>query len=73
LVKFCKECKWSRPETHSEWRLKCVHPEINSRDSWALARGSGDVGSDAQRERSNTSWFAKCGMKGKLWESNNGS
>jgi hypothetical protein len=68
---LCKDCKWSATEGNRDWYLKCVHPIINAKDSWALSRATGDnnvYGSDAQRERANTGWFAKCGMKGKLWE-----
>ena len=67
---LCKDCKWSRSEENRDWYLRCVHPVINANDSWALSRGKADTayGSDAQQERSKTGWFAKCGMKGKLWE-----
>ena len=67
---LCKDCKWSTTEENRDWYLKCVNPIINAEDSWALSRVSGNnpYGSDTQRERSKTSWFAKCGMKGKLWE-----
>ncbi len=65
---LCRDCQWSRAEEGREWSLRCVHPVINANDSWALSRGNGEYGSDAQRERSKKGWFAKCGMKGKLWK-----
>lgn len=65
---LCRDCKWSRKEDHRDWYLRCSNPIINANDSWALAKGSADYGSDTQQERSKRGWFAKCGMKGKLWE-----
>lgn len=70
---LCKDCKWSAMHEGRDWYLKCVNPIINAKDSWALSRAKGDTayGSDAQRERAKTGLFAKCGMKGKLWEPKN--
>jgi hypothetical protein len=65
---LCKECKWSKPEANSDWNLRCTHPFVNSRDPWALSAGRGSGGTTAREERGKRSWFAACGMKGKLWE-----
>ena len=68
-VKFCKDCKWSFPNPKSDWELRCKHPVVNSNDEWALAYPSFQ-GTLCRSEREVT-WFAKCGMKGKLWENKN--
>jgi hypothetical protein len=65
-VKLCRECKHSMPEPNFEWNLRCMHPIVNSKDSWALA-GTKPHGSCAREERS-IKWFAPCGMRGSLWE-----
>lgn len=65
-VKLCRDCRHSMPEPGSEWNLRCMHPEVNSRDPWALASPN-PHGSCARDERERK-WFAPCGMKGKLWE-----
>ena len=69
-VKLCKDCKHSLPEPRSEWTLKCMHPEVNSRDAWALSAAEAH-GSSARDEREKT-WGIKglsaCGMRGALWE-----
>jgi hypothetical protein len=71
-VKLCRDCKYSVPEPHSEWTLRCMHPLVNARDPWALA-GSKPHGSCARDEREKT-WtlrgLAPCGMRGALWEPN---
>ena len=67
---LCKDCFHSLPEERSEWNLKCHHPLVNADDSWALASASsrpGGSGSNCRNERE-IKWFAKCGMKGKLWQ-----
>jgi hypothetical protein len=69
-VKLCRDCKHCMPEPRSEWTLRCMHPEVNSKDPWALA-GSQPHGSSAQTERS-CNWTIMgrmpCGMRGALWE-----
>ena len=65
-VKFCKDCKHSQPERDSSWRLRCMNPLINKNDAWALSATT-FTGSDCHTERER-GWFAKCGMKGKLYE-----
>jgi hypothetical protein len=54
------------PEPGSEWNLRCMNPEVNKRDPWALA-GSKAHGSNARDEREKK-WIGVCGMKGALWE-----
>lgn len=69
-VKLCRECRHSKPEEGSEWNLRCMHPEVNCRDPWALS-GSKPSGSNARDEREKT-WtirgISPCGMRGALWE-----
>lgn len=67
LVKFCKNCEWSRPEPGFEFNLLCTNPIVNKNDPWALASGK-DFSSTSCREERKGRWFSKCGMKGKLWE-----
>ena len=64
-VKFCKDCKHSRPDQYHS--LRCVHPKVNAKDPWALAYEN-FTGSECRSERDKT-WFAQCGQKGKLWQS----
>ena len=67
---LCLDCKWSIPESKNSWNNLCRHPEVVSRDSWALANNREGMPrySYCERERARRSWFAPCGMKGKLWE-----
>lgn len=65
---LCRDCKHSKPEVRSEWNLRCQHPVVNARDPWALSNAADNRGTDCRGERERTSWFAKCGMRGKLWE-----
>jgi len=63
--KFCKDCKYVfTKETWSS--LRCKHPQVNSADPWALAYLDFS-GTECRSEREKT-WFAKCGIKGKLYE-----
>lgn len=66
--KFCKNCKWSQPEERSEWTLRCINPEVNSKDSWALSSSTTISGTTCRDER-NLGWFEfpACGMKGKQY------
>lgn len=43
-----------------------MNPLINKNDAWALSATT-FTGSDCHTERER-GWFAKCGMKGKLYE-----
>jgi hypothetical protein len=71
-VRLCRDCKHHMPEPGSEWNLRCMNPEVNERDPWALA-GAKPHGSCARDEREKT-WtlhgLAPCGMRGALWEPN---
>lgn len=66
-VKFCKDCTYSFPDKNSPWNLRCQHPQINSKDPWALAQTE-FTGSECRLERDKTGWFAACGQRGRLWE-----
>ena len=59
---------YSTPEVGSSWILRCTNPIVNSRDAWFLG-SAGSAGSSCSTERSQLFPFAKCGIKGKLWES----
>lgn len=63
---LCRDCKHSEPDAHSYWTTVCLHPKVNANDPWALSSNK-PASSSTKAERTKT-WFAKCGMKGKLWE-----
>lgn len=65
--KFCKDCHWSKPETNSQWNLRCINPLVNGDDSWALSASS-ISGTSCHTERE-FRWysFPACGMSGKQW------
>lgn len=67
---FCNNCKYSKPEERSEWCLRCYHPLVNANDAWALSSANtSDCGNGTNcHDERGVRWFAKCGMKGKLWE-----
>jgi hypothetical protein len=67
---LCRDCKWSISVEQRQWELRCINPKVNASDSWALSAGyeMWAIGTDCRAERDKTSWFSKCGMKGKLWE-----
>lgn len=65
---LCRDCKHSEPDRNSNWNLHCNHPVVNGADPWALASASTGRGTDCRGERERRSLFAKCGIKGKLWE-----
>lgn len=63
-LKFCADC------THSSKaiiQLRCKHPKLLKNSSVALA-SSDRNGVLCFYERLERGWFAKCGIKGKLWE-----
>lgn len=65
---LCKDCRYSKPEEHSEWSLRCTNPLVNAKDPWALTTNSAGIyGTNCRNEREKK-WFATCGMKGKLWD-----
>ena len=65
---LCAKCKHHVPDENSSWNLRCQHPKVNGNDPWALAASEPAKGTDCRGERERTSWFAKCGRSGKLWE-----
>jgi len=67
--KLCKDCKHSKPDDDSKWRLRCHNPIVNGKDPWALASASSGGGSDCVTERERM-WPAKCGMRGAQWQVN---
>ena len=67
---FCKDCNWVIPDGNAAWNLRCIHPTVNSKDSWALSSRGQTRGTDCSTERARTGWFAVCGMRGKKWELN---
>lgn len=68
--KLCLDCRYSKRDERSPWTHKCFNVKVVSRDSWALSSNcEGEPsGSSCQQERGRTSYFAPCGMRGKLWE-----
>ena len=64
---LCRDCKYSAPEERSSWAIRCHHPKVNANDSWALSNGGSVQGSDCRAQREKRSFFALCGMRGKLW------
>lgn len=65
----CANCKWSAPIR--DWDLKCTHPIVNAGDPYYLSYGTQKLGSDCTDQRRQTGWFAKCGIKGRLYEPRN--
>ena len=65
---LCRDCKHSEEETNSAWNLRCKHPVVNGNDPWALASSLIGRGTGCRGERERRSLFAKCGLRGKLWE-----
>lgn len=68
--KLCLDCKYSKPEERSTWSNRCFHPKVIAADSWALANNNEGkpYGVTCRDERQRRSWFAPCGMKGRLFE-----
>ena len=68
--RLCLNCKYSQPETTSSWNNRCFHPKVVMADSWALAnnREGMPYGVSCNDERRKRSWFAPCGMRGRLFE-----
>lgn len=72
-VKFCKDCKSSKPEHNSDWNNVCYNPQVVIKNAWALGNNCGidkksACGVSCVDERGKKSIFAACGMKGKLHE-----
>ena len=71
--KLCLECKYYEKDKDHPWRGKCFNYKVISSDPWALANNyeGKPYGVSCLEERRNKSFFAKCGIKGKLWEPKN--
>lgn len=65
---LCKDCRYSEPEKDSSWTLRCVHPKVNAKDSWALAASSDRHRGTTCHDERNKRWPAACGMRGAQWE-----
>lgn len=63
----CVQCVHSVPRRDREWLLYCTNPIINSNDAYFLGAAR-VLGTSCIEERGKYSPFAKCGIKGKLWE-----
>lgn len=69
--KLCKDCKYSRLKKNGlHNRNLCVHPIIIRTSPAGLADNNEEYeyGASCLKEREKISWFAKCGIKGKLFE-----
>ena len=64
--KFCKNCKYSKPDNGSNWAILCYNPHVNATNPYALGGGENTSGSGCTSERGNI--WGVCGKKGKLWE-----
>ena len=73
---LCQDCRWSRPEDgdRGRWNNRCFNPVVVSRTPWALAQNheGQPCGAECYGERSKTSPFAACGMRGRRWASRKG-
>ena len=63
----CPECKFyfKAPGDPDEYRHRCLNPFVNQKNGRFLA--GVDIGANAIFERDDSSWFAACGRKGKLF------
>jgi len=70
---LCLDCKYSEADPNSNWSHKCFHPKVVANNAWALSSNfeGKPYGVSCQGERKKRSWFAPCGMRGKLWEPKN--
>ena len=67
-IKLCRDCKHAHPTKYSSEPVMCNHPIVVLRDAGALVSPIAEYdGVLAVYQRSNTSWFAACGQRGKLW------
>ena len=66
-VKLCRDCVWSVADSVFLEQLRCTNTSVTSKDAEALAAKSLHFGTSARKERANTSIFAVCGRRGKLW------
>ena len=67
--RLCLNCKHSKEEKGSPWRHRCFNWKVIKHDAWALSQNNegNPYGTDCYEERKKR-WFAKCGMKGKLYD-----
>ena len=67
---LCNECRHATEDKQSPWLHKCSHPRVVAADSYALSQNyeGRSAGSSCYDQRRKTSWFAPCGIRGKLWE-----
>lgn len=67
---LCMKCKHSMSDQPTIYNNKCYHPLLIAADAEALARSDESrlYGVNRFIERGNRSPFARCGMRGKLWE-----
>ena len=66
---FCTNCFWSESEKDSSWNLRCVNPDVNAKDAWALANKF-ISGTDCRSERERHWYqFPACGKAGKRYKS----
>jgi len=66
-VKRCIDCRWS-VKRNDRWDMACQHPLVNAADPYFLSYDHAKLGSDCTDQRRQTGLFAKCGMRGKLFE-----
>ena len=66
-LRYCVECKHSRPDPKFEWNLRCFSPVVNANDAWALASTKPLSGTECRTEREG-GIFYKCGKRGAQWE-----
>lgn len=62
-IKICKNCAWSIGHDI----LRCGNPTVNSSNAVFLAYGN-NSSVFCTEEREKRGFFAKCGVKGKLWK-----
>lgn len=70
---LCRDCKWSEPEDKRstlQWSNVCTNPKVVATHPWALAnnREGQPAWPQCHDERGKRTWWAPCGMRGKLWE-----
>lgn len=67
-VKLCRDCRWHDSNERDRVSLRCINPEVNRKDEYALSSNKDFQGTSCTSERGRHGWFAACGMKGKQWE-----
>ena len=64
-IRFCCDCKYSGVERST---LCCYHPKVNVYNVLYLVSPYKTGAEICEVERYKTTWYSKCGLKGKLWE-----